>query len=147
MYMSYVVRKSWKERKTQKAAYDDLAEAKDYVDANDKYYVYNSTGKKVYPVTTNKQKTTKTIAKEVMVGKWGTGLEINKSLKKAGYDYRAVQIMIGRLIRHKMNYTIHDVAQEVVEGKWGEGEICKHLLEESGYNYKDVIREIERLDK
>lgn len=145
--MSYVVRKSWKETRTQKGAYDDLADAKDCADANEKYYVYSSEGKKIYPVTTNKQKTTKAIAKEVLAGKWGSGIEAKKAIKKAGYDYRAVQVMVGRLVRHHMQWPIHEIAQEVIEGKWGEGEICKHLLEESGYDYKDVLREIERLDK
>lgn len=145
--MSYVVRKTWKDTRTQKGEYDNLADAKKCADANDKYYVYNCSGKKVYPITTNRRKTTKTIAKEVIAGKWGTGDEMKKAIKHAGYDYRAVQVMVDRLIRYKMDWTIHDIAQEVVEGKWGEGEICKHLLEESGYNYKDVLREIERLDK
>lgn len=145
--MSYVVRKTWKESRTQKGVYDNLTDAKKCADENDKYHVYNSEGKKVYPITTNRKKTTKVIAKEVIAGKWGTGKEVKQAIKKAGYDYTSVAVMVGRLIRKRMSWSIHDIAQEVVEGKWGEGEICKHLLEESGYNYKDVLREIERLDK
>jgi len=145
--MFYVIRKSWKDERSEIGKVRRLIDAKQIADTNDKYYVFNSSGKKVYPKTESKQKTTKCVAKEVLTGKWEDLEERDDSIKKAGYDYRAVQNMVGIMIRHHMNQTIHDIAQEVLEGKWGEGEILHQLLEKSGYNYKDVMREIERLEK
>lgn len=145
--MFYVIRKSWRDERSEIGKVRKLIDAKKIADANDKYYVFNSSGKKIYPKTVNKQKTTKCVAREVLSGKWEDAEERRKFIKKAGYDYRAVQNMVGTMVRHHMNLTIHDIAQEVVEGKWGEGEILHQLLEKAGYDYKDVMREIERLDK
>ena len=39
------------------------------------------------------------IAKEVIAGKWGTGTERERRIKKAGYDYNAVQAMVNRMIK------------------------------------------------
>jgi len=145
--MFYVIRKSWKDERSEIGKVRRLVDAKKIADTNDKYYVFNSSGKKIYPKTESKQKTTKCVAKEVLTGKWDDTEDRNESIKKAGYDYRAVQNMVGTMVRHHMNTTIHDIAQEVVEGKWGEGEILQQLLDKAGYDYKDVMREIKRLDK
>lgn len=56
------------------------------------------------PLTSSKKKTTKkksvaTIAKEVIAGKWGNGATRKKKLKAAGYDYKAVQKEVNKLLR------------------------------------------------
>lgn len=54
--------------------------------------------------STAKKKTKKsnaTIAKEVIDGKWGNGDTRKAKLKKAGYDYKAVQKEVNKLLRKK----------------------------------------------
>lgn len=43
-------------------------------------------------------KTEVEIAQEVMAGKWGTGKERETKIRKAGYDYNAVQAYVNRMI-------------------------------------------------
>lgn len=49
----YRVRKSWDDTKTQIGAYSDLSNAKKLVDENKGYFVFDSKGNKVYPVSNN----------------------------------------------------------------------------------------------
>ena len=44
------------------------------------------------------KKSNKTIAQEVIAGKWGNGDERKKRLKAAGYDYNAVQALVNKMI-------------------------------------------------
>jgi N-acetylmuramoyl-L-alanine amidase len=44
-------------------------------------------------------KSNEEIAKEVMLGKWGNGEERKKRLKKAGYNYKAVQKIVNKLVK------------------------------------------------
>ena len=44
------------------------------------------------------KKSNKTIAQEVIAGKWGNGEERKKKLKAAGYDYNAVQALVNKMI-------------------------------------------------
>lgn len=39
------------------------------------------------------------VAREVIAGKWGNGIERKSNLIKAGYDYSAVQAMVNKLLR------------------------------------------------
>ena len=39
------------------------------------------------------------IAKEVIAGKWGIGKDRENRIKKAGYDYNAVQAYVNRMIQ------------------------------------------------
>ena len=39
------------------------------------------------------------IAKEVIEGKWGIGKDRENRIKKAGYDYNAVQAYVNRMIK------------------------------------------------
>lgn len=55
--------------------------------------------KKTKKTTTTKKKSITTIAKEVIDGKWGNGLTRKSKLKKAGYDYNAVQKEVNRLLK------------------------------------------------
>lgn len=49
-------------------------------------------------------KTINEIAKEVIAGKWGSGIIRKRRLKKAGYDYYAVQAEVNRLLKVKKPY-------------------------------------------
>ena len=57
------------------------------------------------PVTTNvpvnkpKKKTTEQIAKEVIKGLWGNGVERKKKLTEAGYNYSTVQKYVNKLLK------------------------------------------------
>ena len=45
-----------------------------------------------------KKKTNEEIAKEVIRGLWGNGTERAKKLRQAGYDYKAIQKLVNKLI-------------------------------------------------
>lgn len=47
----------------------------------------------------SKKKSIKTIAKEVIAGKWGNGSERKKKLTAAGYDYSAVQKEVNKMLK------------------------------------------------
>lgn len=49
--------------------------------------------------TTSNKKSIETIAKEVINGKWGNGVERKKKLEKAGYNYLEVQKMVNKLLK------------------------------------------------
>lgn len=46
-----------------------------------------------------KKKSNKVIAKEVIAGKWGNGETRKNKLKAAGYDYKAVQKIVNKLVK------------------------------------------------
>ena len=50
-------------------------------------------------IAKKKKKTNKQIAKEVIAGKWGNGDKRKAKLKKAGYDYKAVQKEVNKLLK------------------------------------------------
>ena len=45
------------------------------------------------------RKSNEEIAREVIAGKWGNGYERKTRLKKAGYDYTAIQSIVNRLMK------------------------------------------------
>ena len=47
----------------------------------------------------NKLKTNEEIAKEVILGKWGNGTTRKSKLKKAGYDYNAIQKIVNKMLK------------------------------------------------
>lgn len=49
-------------------------------------------------VSTTQKKSVDTIAREVIAGKWGNGVDRKKRLEAAGYDYNAVQKRINELM-------------------------------------------------
>lgn len=57
------------------------------------------TEKKTAPVETTKKKTVDELAKEVIQGKWGSGVDRKNRLTAAGYDYNAVQKEVNRLLK------------------------------------------------
>lgn len=73
---------------------------------------YNKAGGKVYRgltrrrkaeqklfLTPIKKKSNKTIAKEVLAGKWGNNPERKKKLIAAGYDYEAIRKIVNKLAK------------------------------------------------
>lgn len=56
------------------------------------YITYETT------VKTENKKTVEQLAKEVIQGKWGTGINRKNRLEKAGYDYKAVQKRVNELL-------------------------------------------------
>lgn len=73
---------------------------------------YNKAGGKVYRglirrrkaeqklfITPVKKKSNKTIAKEVLAGKWGNNPERKKKLVAAGYDYEAIRKIVNKLAK------------------------------------------------
>lgn len=94
----YRVRKSWSDVKSQKGAFKILANAKKCADTNSGYSVFDEKGNKVYPATTTTTKSIDTLAREVIRGDWGNGVDRKNRLEKAGYDYSAVQKRVNELL-------------------------------------------------
>ena len=95
----YRVRKSANDAKSQIGAYRNLNSAKAVADRNSGYSVYDTNGKLIYTPKTGTKKTVAELAKEVIQGKWGNGEERKNRLTAAGYDYKAVQTEVNRLLR------------------------------------------------
>lgn len=56
-------------------------------------------GKKVTPAPTPKKKSNTEIAREVIAGEWGNGAARKERLKKAGYNYSAIQAIVNKLCK------------------------------------------------
>lgn len=98
----YRVRKSWDNPKSQIGAFKNLTNAKSQVNRNPGYSVYNSKGKKVYPVAD--KKALDALAKDVINGKYGNGTARKKAITtayKAGkiaYSYDEIQKRVNELV-------------------------------------------------
>lgn len=120
-------------------------------------YIYNRLGKiaaevnVLLGVTSINKKTNEEIAKEVIQGKWGNGVERKEALTKAGYDYDAVQkivssIMSGNTSSNTTNKkTLEEIAKEVIQGKWGNGTARKEALTKAGYDYDAIQNKVNEL--
>lgn len=84
------------------------------------------------------------IAKDVIRGKYGNGVERTANLLKAGYDPEVVQGYVNKMLSGKCK-TVEDVAREVIAGKWGVGVRRKKSLESAGYSYADVQTMVNRM--
>lgn len=88
------------------------------------------------------------IAKEVIQGKWGNGIDRKNKLTSAGYDYNAVQSAVNQLVSNETVATkksVEQIAKEVVQGKWGNGEVRKQKLTAAGYDYNVVQKKVNEL--
>ena len=94
----YRVRKSANDAKSQIGAYRSLNSAKALADKNSGYSVYDTNGKLIYTPKTGTKKTAAELAKEVIQGKWGNGEERKNRLTAAGYDYKAVQTEVNKMM-------------------------------------------------
>lgn len=90
------------------------------------------------------KKTVEQLAKEVIDGKWGNGIDRKNRLTKAGYNYSEVQKKVNELVNKK---SIDTIAKEVIQGKWGNGANRKNRLTKAGYNYKEVQNRVNQLLK
>ena len=112
------------------------------------------TGTDVVKKPTSKQpkKSTTTIAKEVLAGKWGNGAERKKRLTEAGYEYAVIQRMVNALKKQgeakvTTKKSLTTVAEEVLAGKWGNGASRKKKLVAAGYDYAKVQKKVNELLK
>lgn len=94
----YRVRKSANDAKSQIGAYRNLNSAKKLAEQNSGYSVYDTSGKLIYTPKTGTKKTAAELAKEVIQGKWGNGEERKNRLTAAGYDYKAVQTEVNKMM-------------------------------------------------
>ena len=86
------------------------------------------------------------VAKEVINGKWGNGVDRKNRLIAAGYDYDQVQTKVSELLHPTSNKkSVTEIAKEVINGKWGNGVDRKNKLIAAGYDYDEVQKEVSRL--
>ena len=88
---------------------------------------WNKLATKAVKIATIKpaKKSVNTIAREVLVGRWGNGVDRKSRLTKAGYDYNKVQAAVNKLVKASQmseDKKINAVAHEVIAGKWGNGQ-------------------------
>lgn len=118
-------------------------------------YIYSRLGKiatevnarlGVKPITPSKKSNTE-IAKEVIRGDWGNGLERKARLTAAGYNYDIVQKEVDKLLGKTtpMKKSNTEIAKEVIRGDWGNGEERKAKLTAAGYDYDAVQKEVSKL--
>lgn len=90
-------------------------------------------------ITPGKRKPTEEIARQVIAGKWGIGLDRKYRLTKAGYDYKEVQALVNQVMKKKpAKKTDYEIAREVIAGQWGVGADRKNQLAAAGYNYAAI---------
>ena len=88
------------------------------------------------------------MAKEVINGKWGNGSDRTNRLTAAGYDAKAVQNEVNRILKGETSApskSINEVAKEVINGKWGNGSDRTNRLTAAGYDAKAVQNEVNRI--
>ena len=88
------------------------------------------------------------VAKEVINGKWGNGSDRTNRLAAAGYDAKAVQNEVNRILKGNTmtpSKSINEVAKEVINGKWGNGSDRTNRLAAAGYDAKAVQNEVNRI--
>ena len=102
---------------------------------------------KTTPITETKSNTE--VAKEVIQGKWDNGQTRVTKLTEAGYDAKAVQAEVNRLLGKTTavpaTKSIDEVAKEVIQGKWGNGQTRVTKLTEAGYNAAEVQNRVNEM--
>ena len=106
---------------------------------------YSRFATKAEPAKTESKKSVEEVAREVIDGKWGTGVDRKKRLTAAGYDYDTVQSKVNELLKSKKD--VSTVAKEVLAGKWGNGAARKKRLTAAGYDYDAVQKKVNELAK
>ena len=90
------------------------------------------------------------VAKEVISGKWGNGETRKQKLTTAGYDYKAVQSIVNKLLTKTettSKKSNDEIAKEVIKGLWGNGTERKEKLTKAGYDYKEIQKLVNKLVK
>ena len=98
--------------------------------------------------TSAQSKSINEVAKEVINGKWGNGSDRTNRLAAAGYDAKAVQNEVNRILKGNAttpSKSINEVAKEVINGKWGNGSDRTNRLAAAGYDAKAVQNEVNRI--
>ncbi len=98
--------------------------------------------------STTVKKSVNTLAKEVLVGKWGNGADRKSRLTKAGYDYSKVQAAVNKLVKASQmtqDKIINAVAHEVIAGKWGNGQERVDRLKAAGYDPDKIQKRVNEL--
>ena len=98
--------------------------------------------------STTVKKSINTLAKEVLAGKWGNGVDRKSRLTKAGYDYSKVQAAVNKLVKASQmtqDKIINAVAHEVIIGKWGNGQERIDRLKAAGYDSGRVQKRVNEL--
>lgn len=94
------------------------------------------------------RKTNAQIVSEVLAGQWGNGVDRQRRLQAAGYNYAAIQTEVNRRLgggapaAHRPS--LYEIAQQVIAGQWGNGPVRRQRLEGAGYNYRQVQDEVNR---
>jgi GH25 family lysozyme M1 (1,4-beta-N-acetylmuramidase) len=94
------------------------------------------------------KKSVNTIAREVLVGRWGNGADRKSRLTKAGYDYSKVQAAVNKLVKASQmtqDKIINAVAHEVIIGKWGNGQERIDRLKAAGYDPNKIQHRVNEL--
>ena len=107
---------------------------------------FKSDGTNTPPVQEKPLKSASDVAREVIDGKWGNGEDRKARLTAAGYDYKAVQEEVNRLLQPNKK-TADELAREVLDGKWGNGADRKARLTAAGYNYDEIQAKVNELCK
>jgi hypothetical protein len=105
------------------------------------------------PNPTTPTKSYTDVARDVINGKYGDGDTRVKNLEAKGYDAKAVQVEVNRLLKAGTGTTkkpaprksVHELAKEVIDQKWGNGPDRVSRLTKAGYNAKAVQTEVNRL--
>ncbi len=94
------------------------------------------------------KKSVNTIAREVLVGRWGNGVDRKSRLTKAGYDYSKVQAAVNKLVKASQmtqDKIINAVAHEVIAGRWGNGQERIDRLKAAGYDSDRIQKRVNEL--
>ena len=95
-------------------------------------------------------KSVEDVAREVLAGKWGNGVDRKNRLIAAGYDYSAVQAKVNEIASGKTSTSapkksVEEIAREVIQGKWGNGADRKKRIIAAGYDYAAVQKKVNEL--
>lgn len=98
--------------------------------------------------TTSEKKPDKTIAREVLEGKWGNDPDRSNDLRAAGYNPSTIQSIVRTLMDKKdaaaKPKSVSQIASEVIDLKWGVGEERKKKLKAAGYDPVKIQAEVNR---
>lgn len=85
------------------------------------------------------------VARDVIAGRYGNGVNRRKNLEAAGYNYKQVQDEVNRILSNKSKKDVTTIAREVIAGKWGNGATRKQRLQAAGYDYNAVQRKVNEI--
>lgn len=96
----------------------------------------------VTPTPPTPGKSIEEVAREVIRGDWGNGLERKQRLEAAGYNYLEVQNKVNEILGNNQptpQVDILDLVKKTIRGDFGNGSARKQAL---GVNYDEVQRQV-----